>query len=101
MSGPGASHGEMPGFPFPGRPGRELDESLPGALLDRRSHPPDAPEQQRVAAGTLACLAGRAGPGELAGEAVALLAFTRAVSRLASHPRPDQSGRGRPGPSLR
>ncbi len=48
-----------------------------------------------MAAGTLACLAGRAGPGELAGEAVALLAFTRAVSPAGVSPAP-RSVRPRP-----
>jgi hypothetical protein len=36
MRGTGASTGEMPGFPFPGRPGREPDEPPLDMLLTRR-----------------------------------------------------------------
>ena len=76
MSAPDASHGEMPGFPFPGRPGPEADDLL-GMILDGRSLPPDAPEDLHALAATLADLAGPAGPGELAGEAAVRSALAR------------------------
>jgi hypothetical protein len=75
----------MPGFPLPGRLGRELDEPLLDALLDGQL-PPDAPEELRTVAEMLAGLAGPAEPGELAGEgklvgeAAAQSAFTRRAS---------------------
>jgi hypothetical protein len=77
MSGPDALHGEMPGFPFPGRPGGEHDEPLLDMILDRRPLPPGAPPEAHDLARLLAALAGPAEPGELAGEAVARAAFTR------------------------
>jgi hypothetical protein len=70
----------MPGFPFPGRAGRELDQSLLDALADGQSLPPDAPEELRAVADMLAGLADPEGPGELAGEAAARAAFARLVS---------------------
>jgi hypothetical protein len=80
MSGPGAFSGEMPGFPFPGRPGRELDESLLDMILNGQSLPPDAPEEMHALAEMLADLVGPAEPGELAGEAAARFAFARGAS---------------------
>jgi hypothetical protein len=81
MNGPGASSSEMPEFPFPRRPGGELDEPLLDALLNGQPLPPDAPEQVRVVADMLVSLAGPPSLGELAGEAAARSAFTRAASR--------------------
>jgi hypothetical protein len=40
MSGRDASQGEMPGFPFPGRPGGEHGEPLLDIIFDRRPLPP-------------------------------------------------------------
>jgi len=77
MSGPDALHGEMPGFPFPGRPGGEHDEPLLDMILDRRPLPPGAPPEAHDLARLLAVLAGPAEPGELAGEAAARVAFSR------------------------
>lgn len=86
MSEPDASFGEMPGFPLPGRLGRELNESLLDALLSGQV-PPDAPEELRTVAEMLAGLAGPAEPGELAGDSGELAGETDARSaytRLAS-----------------
>jgi len=58
----------MPGFPFPGRPGRELDEPLLDMLL---SGQPVFRMQLHVVAGWLIGLAGPAGPGDRAGEGAA------------------------------
>ena len=77
MSGPDALHGEMPGFPFPGRPGGEHDEPLLDMILDRRPLPPGTPTEAHDLARLLAALAGPAEPGELAGEAAARTAFSR------------------------
>jgi hypothetical protein len=79
MSGPDAMHGEMPGF-FPGRPGGEHDEPLLDMIFDRRPLPPGAPPEMHDLERRLAALAGSAEPGELAGEAAALAAFTRLAS---------------------
>ncbi len=79
MSAPDASHGEMPGFHFPGRPGPEADDLL-GMILDGQSLPPDVPEDLHALAATLADLAGPAGPGELAGEAAVRSALARRAS---------------------
>ncbi len=79
MSAADASHGEMPGFPFPGRPGPVADDLL-GMILDGRSLPPDAPEDLYALAATLGDLAGPAGPGELAGEAAVRSALARRAS---------------------
>jgi hypothetical protein len=86
MTGPGASSDEMHGFPFPGRAGRELNESLLDALLNGQSLPPDAPEQACAVAEMLASVAGPAGPCELAGEAAALSAFARSASPADTSP---------------
>src|SRR5579864_2673059 len=80
MSGPDASSAEMPGFPFPGRPGRDHDEPVLDKILDGQSIPPDSPREMHALAEMLASLAGPAEPGELAGETAALTAFTRSVS---------------------
>jgi len=100
MSSPGASSGEMPGFPFPGRPGSELDESLLDALLNGHSLPPEAPEQARVIAELLASLAGPACPGELAGEAAARSVFARNASPAGISPSARQSARRGRSPML-
>jgi hypothetical protein len=92
MSGPGASSGEMHGFPFPRRAGSELDEPLLDALLHGQPLPPDVPEQARVVAEILASLAGPAVPGELTGEAAARTAYARAVASPAAR----RSARRRP-----
>jgi len=68
---------EMPGFPFPGRPGGEHDEPLLDMILGRRALPPDAPPEIHDLARMLAALSGEAEPGELAAEADVRAAFTR------------------------
>ena len=85
MSAPDASHGEMPVFPFPGRPGPAADGLL-GMILDGRSLPLGAPEDLRALAVTLAGLAGPAGPGELAGEAAVRSALARRASPVGVSP---------------
>ena len=80
MSPPDALHREMPGFPFPGRPGGEHDEPLLDMIFDGRVIPPDAPIQMHDLERMLAALAGPAEPGELAGEAAARAAFSRFAS---------------------
>lgn len=67
----------MPQFPFPGRAGRELGESLLDMIVSGQSLPPDAPQEMYALAEALADLAGPAEPGKLAGEAVARFAFRR------------------------
>jgi hypothetical protein len=76
----------MSGFPFPGRPRRELDEPLLDAFLDERSLPLGAPEELRAVAELLAGLAGPAEPGQLAGEAAARSAFARRASPASVSP---------------
>ncbi len=78
--------GEMPGFPFPGRPGGEHDEPLLDMIIARRALPPDAPQPMHDLAQMLAALAGPAEPGELAGEAAVRAAFSRAASRAGVSP---------------
>jgi hypothetical protein len=85
MSGPGAVHGEMPGFP-PGRPGGERDEPLLDMIFDRRPIPPGAPPEMHDLVQMLAAAAGPAEPGDLAGEATALAAFARLVSPASVSP---------------
>jgi hypothetical protein len=80
MSAPDAMHGEMPGFPSPGRPGGEHDEPLLDMIFDGRAIPPDAPQEMHDLARMLAALAGPVEPGELAGEAAARNAFIRLAS---------------------
>jgi len=80
MSDAGAMQGEMPGFPFPGRPGGEHDEPLLDMIIARRALPPDAPQEMHDLARMLAALAGPAEPEELAREAAVRAAFRRAAS---------------------
>ena len=87
MSPPDALHGEMPGFPFPGRPGGEHDEPLLDKIFDGRVIPPDAPREMHDLERMLAALAGPAEPGELAGEAAARAAFSRHASPAGISPR--------------
>jgi hypothetical protein len=99
MSGPDAMHDEMPGI-FPGRPGGEHGEPLLDMLLERRPIPPGAPPELHDLARMLAAAAGPAEPGDLAGEAAVLAAFTRRVTRPGpSHAAPRSARRwlsGRP-----
>lgn len=85
MSGPGAMHGEMPGF-FPGRPGGERDEPLLDMIFARHPIPPGAPPEMHDLARMLAAAAGSAEPGDLAGETTALAAFARLVSPASVSP---------------
>jgi hypothetical protein len=85
MSGPDAMYGEMPGF-FPGRPGGECDEPLLDMIFDRCPIPPGAPPEMRDLARMLAAGAGPAEPGELAGEAAVLAAFSRLASPASISP---------------
>jgi len=80
VNDPDAVQDEMPGFPFPGRPGGEHDEPLLDMIIARRALPPDAPQAMHDLARMLAAMAGPAEPGELAGEAAVRAAFSRAVS---------------------
>ena len=96
MSGPDALHGEMPEFPFPGRAGGEHDEPLLDMIFDRRPIPPGAPPEMHDLARTLAVLAGPAEPGELAGEAAALAAFSRVASPAGTRPAALRRWRSRP-----
>ncbi len=86
MSPSDASPSEMPGFPFPGRPGGEHDEPLLDMILGRRALPPDAPPEIHDLARMLAALSGPAEPGELAGEADARAAFAGLGPLSPSHP---------------
>jgi hypothetical protein len=99
MSGPGAIPGEMPGFPFPGRPGGEPDEPLLDMIIARRALPPDAPLEMHDLARMLAALAGPGEPGELAGEAAARVAFAGLASPAGISPaacQPVRHRRSRP-----
>ena len=78
--------GEMPGFPFPGRPGGEHDEPLLDMIIARRVLPPDAPQEMHDLARMLAALAGPGEPGELAKEAAVRAAFRRAASPVGVSP---------------
>jgi hypothetical protein len=80
MSEPGASPGAMPGSPFPGRPGPDLDELLLDMILNGQPLPPDAPEEMYAVAEMLSSLPGPAEPGRLPGETAARLAFARAAA---------------------
>ncbi len=77
----------MPGFPFPGRPGGELDEPLLDMIIARRALPPGAPPEMHDLARMLAALAGPGEPGELAGEVAARAAFIQVTSPAGSSPR--------------
>jgi len=87
--------GEMPGFPFPGRPGGEHDEPLLDMIIARRALPPDAPQPMHDLARMLAALAGPAGPGELTGEAAVRAAFRQAVAPAGISPAARRPGRRR------
>lgn len=80
MSGPGASLGEMPEIPISRRAAPELDEQILDAVLAGRHLPPDAPGPAHVVAELLASLTVPADSGDLAGEAAARRAFSRAAS---------------------
>lgn len=95
MGDPDASSGEMPGFPSPSLPGRELGEPLLDALLEGQSLPPDAPAELYAVAEMLADLAGPAEPGELAGEAAARLGLARTASPVGVSPVAHRSARRR------
>jgi hypothetical protein len=91
MTGPDASSDEMPGFPLPGRLGRERDELALDVILDGLSPPADALPQLRGLSQLLADLAAPAGRGELTAEAKVLSGFRRCVaaagaSRVARRP---------------
>jgi hypothetical protein len=87
--------GEMPGFPFPGRPGGEHDEPLLDMIIARRALPPDAPQPMHDLARMLAALAGPAEPGELTGEAAVRAAFRQAVAPAGISPAARRPGRRR------
>jgi hypothetical protein len=106
MTGPDASSGEMPGFPLPGRLGREHDEPALDMILDGLSPPPDAPPQMRGLSQMLSDLHAPAGPGELTAEAEVLAGFRRCVpaadvsgaaGRPARHKTPGRPARHRAG----
>jgi hypothetical protein len=80
MTGPDASSGKMPGFPLPGRLGRERDELALDAILDGLSPPEDALPQLRGLSQLVADLSAPAGPGELTAEAEVLSGFRRCVA---------------------
>ncbi len=86
MSGSDASSGEMPGFPFPSRPGRDPDEPLLDMILDGQPLPPDAPPGLLTLADRLASLGRRAGSGEVPGEIAAMAAFSRSVAGVSVSP---------------
>jgi hypothetical protein len=96
MSAPGASPSEMPGFPFSGRVGPELDEHLLDTILTGQQLPPDAPEQAHVVAEMLASLISPAGSGELGGEEAARSAFARAASPVGVSPAARRPTRRKP-----
>ena len=86
MNEPDALQGEMPGFPFPGRPGGEHDEPLLDMIIARRALPPDAPSAMHDLARMLAAVAGPAEPAELTREAAVRAAFRRTVSPVGVSP---------------
>lgn len=90
-----ASSSEMPGIPFPGRPGGEHDEPLLDMLFGARVLPPDAPPEMHDLARTLAALAGPADPSELAGEAAAVAEFSRLAAPAGLSPRAVSPGSAR------
>ena len=97
MTGPGASPGEMPKTPVPGRAEPELDEQLLDAILAGQQLPDGAPEQAHVVAEMLASLAGPADPGDLAAEPALRAAFARAASPTASPGPASPAGPAHPG----
>jgi hypothetical protein len=76
MNGSCASSGEMPGFPFPSRSGREPDEPLLDMILNGEPLPAEAPHDMLALADRLASLGSPAGPGEVA----AMAAFSRSLA---------------------
>jgi hypothetical protein len=80
MSGQDASWYDMPGSPSPGSLRREPDEPLLDLIVAGTPLPDDAPQRMVALASGLAELAGPAGPGELAGEADVLSAYSATVS---------------------
>jgi hypothetical protein len=109
MSGPDALQNEMPGFPFPGRPGGAHDEPLLDVIFNRCPLPPGAPQEMHDLARMLAAADGPGDPSELAGEAAALAAFSRFASPAGvwptvpgrAVPRPAVPGHTVPGPAAR
>jgi len=97
MTGPGASPGEMPKTPVPGRAEPELDEQLLDAILAGQQLPDGAPEQAHVVAEMLASLAGPADPGDLAAEPALRAAFARAAPPTASPGPASPAGPAQPG----
>jgi hypothetical protein len=95
MRPPDASSSEMPGIPFPGRPGGEHDEPLLDMLFGVRVIPPDAPPEMHDLARMLAALAGPADPSELAGEAAAVAEFSRFAAPAGLSPRAVSPGSAR------
>src|SRR6266487_2722539 len=89
----------MDGFLFPGRCGGGLDELVLDVLLDGQPLPPDVPEQAYLVAEMLACLAGPAVPGELAG-AAARAAYARAAAWVGPRPAMRWPARRRAGRGL-
>jgi hypothetical protein len=79
-------------MPFPGRPGGEHDEPLLDMLFGARALPPGAPPEMHDLARMLTALAGPADPGELAGEAAAVAAFSRITSPAGISPRSPSPG---------
>ena len=86
MNGSDASSGEMPGFPFLSRSGREPDEPLLDMILNGQPLPADAPHAMLALADRLASLSGPAGPGEVPGEVAAMAAFSRSVAGASVSP---------------
>jgi len=95
VTGPNALHGEMPGFPFPGRPGGEHDEPLLDIIIARRALPPDAPAAMHDLARMLAAMAGPTEPGEMVGEMAVRTAFSRVASPVGISSEAQQPARRR------
>jgi hypothetical protein len=87
MSQSDAPWHEMPGFIFPGWPGRDPAEPLLDTILAGQPLAHDAPREYQIVAEQLADLASPAGPGRLPGETAAVAAFSRAVSPGGPSPR--------------
>jgi hypothetical protein len=77
MSGQDAPSHEMPKFARQARLSQEREELALDMLLDGMPLPPEAPPEMSALPLMLAELSGPAGPGELAGETVALSRFRR------------------------
>lgn len=80
MTGPDAPWYDMPGSPSTGWLRREPDEPLLDMIVAGLPLPPAAPQDMIALASGLDELARPAGPGELAGEADALAAYSAMVS---------------------